>query len=227
MHDRLVPCRMLLNDRNRRVLLILIQIWLWHCYELSIWLIGCDLLHIIYEWLHWFALDLFLWAIHISLENSICWRLGISILIDRFSDSNVSHLSSYGAYITTNLIVVDIGLPLICICYLNKLVLVDRVAISKWVHLVLYVISKLRPLLWTWVIINSWLARLSSTGDHIILLILLIVLDNLIMHSLVVSRHHYNSSLWRLLIYYNNSNINNYKYFITNNKIKIFWNIIH
>ena len=184
---------MLLKDRNRCMLLIGIQIWLGHCNKLNIRLFRCDLLSAVYVWLHWFTLYLFLWAIQISRENSICWCLGVSILIYRFSHSNVSHLSSHGAYITANLIIVNIGLSLIGISYMNKLVLVGWIGISQRADLVLYIISKLRPLLLAVIIIDSYLNRLNHTRNHIGLLILLVVLHNLIMHPLEISRYHYNS----------------------------------
>lgn len=201
MDDGLVSSGMLLDDRNRCMCLIWIQIWLWHCYKLSVRLIRCDLVQVIHKWLHRFALDIFLRAIHVSLENSICWRLGIPILVNRFSDPNMSHLPSNGAHVASNLIVVNVGLPLVSICNLNKLVLAGWVDISKWTNLVLNVISKLRSLLCTMVTIHDRLARLCRTRHHIALLILLVIIYNLIMHSLIISRHHYNSSLWYLLIY--------------------------
>jgi len=185
MHDGLVSSGMLLKDGNRCMVLILIQIWFGHGFELNIGLVGCALLHIIHEWLHWFTLDLFLWAIRISLENSIGWYLGVSIWIDRFSHSHMSHLSSQGGHITANLIVVNIAWPLSGISYLNNLVLGGWVTISKCTHLVWYVISKLGPLLRTVEIINH------CTRNHVAL-VLLIVLRNLIMHSLLMRRHHYN-----------------------------------
>ena len=173
----LISCGILLSEGNWDIRLAWIQIRLGHGYELS-WLLRCNLLNVVHKWFHWFSPFLFLRCIHVTLENSIggCWS--VSIWIFWFSHSNVTHLAADLSRITDNLIMIYITLPLISISYL-----VRQSAISKWGHLVLYVISKLRP-------------RPSSTWNQIVLLILLIVIYNCIMHSLLICWHYNNSFFW-------------------------------
>ena len=157
-----------------------------------------------HEWFHWFTF--FLWAVYtfISWENSVRWWLTDPILIYRISHSNLPHLSTEWSHDTSNLVIVDITLPLLIgISYLKKLVLVHWVLLSKWIDLVRNIISKLRALICDIIIIECWLSRCSSTLNHVGVLVVLKVVYHFIVHSLVISWwHHYNLLFIQLLLLY-------------------------